>query len=87
MACSTYDEIKNDLEISLEIIKDNKSFAYPFYYHNENAINALKDLGFKVAFIGGNRHASRGDDNYLIPRYVILDNMSLEKFIEILEQY
>lgn len=85
MAISNYDEIRKDLETSLEIVKDNKSFAYPFYYHNQDAINALKDLGFKVSFIGGNRHANRSDDNYLIPRYVILDNMSLEEFIKILE--
>lgn len=82
---SSSDGIKNDLLKSLETIKNNKSFAYPFYYYDDHAINVLKELGFKVAFAGGNFDVTRYSNNYTLPRYVILSDITLEDFIDIIE--
>lgn len=85
MSLTSYEDIKNDLKTSLDIVKDNSSFAFPFYYYNQDGINALKDLDFKVAFVGGNKKATRNSNNYLIPRYVVLNTTDLEEFKSMLE--
>ena len=83
LVCANYEEAKKDLETSLIEIKDNTSFCYPFYSYDDEAIQAIKDLGFKVAFAGGNRNASRNNNKYIIPRYPILSDISLNQFINI----
>jgi peptidoglycan/xylan/chitin deacetylase (PgdA/CDA1 family) len=84
LVCATYEDVKSDLEKSLSIIGNNNSFCYPFYSYNETAIQAIKDTGFKLAFIGGNKKASRNNNKYLIPRYVIHSDITLDTFIKIL---
>lgn len=74
LVCANYDEAKTDIQKSLDIIGDNTSFCYPFYQYDDEAIQAIKDLGFKVAFAGGNRKATRSSDKYKIPRYPILSD-------------
>ena len=71
LVCANYDEAKADVQKSLDIIGDNTSFCYPFYQYDDEAIQAVKDLGFKVAFAGGNKKATRSSNKYLIPRYPI----------------
>ena len=68
---------------SLDIIGNNTSFCYPFYSYDNEAIQAIKDLGFKVAFAGGNRDATRNSNKYLIPRYPIHSNITMDRFKEI----
>ena len=74
LVCANYDEAKADIQNSLNIIGDNTSFCYPFYQYDDEAIQAIKDLGFKVAFAGGNKKATRSSNKYLIPRYPIYSN-------------
>lgn len=78
LVCANYDEAKADIQNSLNIIGDNTSFCYPFYQYDDEAIKAVKDLGFKVAFAGGNRKATRSSNKYLIPRYPIYSNHTAE---------
>ena len=44
-------------------------------------MEALEELDFKVAFVGGNTKASRNNNKYKIPRDVILDNITMNEFI------
>ena len=81
LVCADYNKAKEDLAKSLEIVKDNTSFCYPFYSYDDEAIQAVKDLGFKVAFIGGNVKAKRNNDKYKIPRYPITSDITLNDFI------
>lgn len=81
LVCADYNKAKEDLAKSLEIVKDNTSFCYPFYSYDDEAIQAVKDLGFKVAFIGGNVKAKRSNDKYKIPRYPITSDITLNDFI------
>lgn len=83
LVCANYEEAKKDLETSLIEIKDNTSFCYPFYSYDDEAIQAIKDLGFKVAFAGGNRNATRDSNKYIVPRYPILSDITLNRFKEI----
>lgn len=84
-ACTSNEDIKKDIEKSISIINSHKAFAYPFYYFNNSIISILKDLDFKIAFAGGGYNSKRSDNNYLIPRQIIYDNITLEEFISIIE--
>lgn len=79
--CISYEELVKDLTKSVNITQSKEAFAFPFYESSDNAIRAIKDVGFKVAFVGGSRKASRKDDKYRIPRYEIFDATSMQSFI------
>ncbi len=86
VACSDYETVKKDLTQSLAILGgDNTSFCFPFYSYDNESLQALKDLNFRIAFIGGSRNAKRTSDNYLITRYPILSDITLQQFINIVK--
>ena len=78
--CISYDDLITDLKQSIDVVKDTTSFCFPFYDYTEQSIKAVKEVGFRIAFVGGFRKASRNDDKYKIPRYVIYDSTSLSTF-------
>lgn len=80
--CLTKEQLVNDFNISKGKLNTNKAFCYPFYSYNNTAIEAIQELGFKVAFIGGSRKAKQSDNKYLIPRYPIHKTTSFESFIQ-----
>lgn len=79
------DELKADLQLSVNKIGTNLAFCYPFYAKNNTMIEALKETGFKLAFVGGNKKAKQSDNKYAIPRYVIYKNTSLNSFINMVK--
>ena len=81
MLCLSHDEVLNDLQTSMAITGSNKAYCYPFYAYNEDAVNIVKEAGFKLAFAGGSYKATRNSNKYKIPRFKITKNMSLEDFI------
>lgn len=84
LTCISKEEAISDLQKSIEILGNNLAFCYPFYAYNNTAIEAVKQLGFKVAFAGGSINASRESNLYTIPRYPIYKNTSFESFKNIL---
>ena len=80
MLCSSYDEVVKDLKASINVLQSNTAFCFPFYYYNNTAMQAVKDVGFKLAFIGGNKKASRNSDKYKIPRYPIYNTTTMSQF-------
>lgn len=80
MLCLSKEEAKKDMETSISKLNSHKAFAYPFYAYNDTSIQILKELDFKVAFTGGGRKATRRDNKYLIPRFVMFEDTSLESF-------
>ena len=81
VACSDYATVKKDLQQSLDVIKDNTSFCFPFYSYDNESIQAIKELGFRVSFVGGSVNARRSNNRYLIPRYPIMEDITLNEFI------
>lgn len=77
------EEIEADLRQSKEIIGNSIAFCYPFYAYNETLTQAVKN-NFSLAFVGGNKKASRNSDKYKIPRYIIYKDTSLENFKKML---
>ena len=78
--CVSHDELLKDLQKSIRVTKSDKAFCFPFYDYSDSSIEVVKEAGFKTAFIGGSRKASRNDDKYKIPRYQISEYTSLETF-------
>ena len=79
--CATLEEAKTDLQKSLDIIGNNDSFCFPFYMYSDTSLQAVKDLGFKLAFVGGMKKATRNNNKFLIPRYPIHSDVTLQQFI------
>ena len=81
--CEPYEKVKADLQKSIDILGRNESFCFPFYYSSEQSLKAVKETGFQLAFVGGNKKASRNSDKFQIPRYPIQSNITLNQFINI----
>ena len=79
--CNGYDAAMADLKNSIDVVKNTDSFCFPFYMTSETSLKAVKDSGFKLAFVGGNVKAKRTNDKWLIPRYPILSDITLNQFI------
>lgn len=79
--CLSYNELYDDLKKSFDIVGSYNSFCYPFYVHNANSTEVLKNLGVQVAFGGGNVNATRNSNRYYIPRYPIYSSITMEQFI------
>jgi len=78
--CYSYDEVMADLQQSINVIGNKDSFCFPFYSYSERSLQAIKDMGFRIAFVGGNRKATRNNNKYLIPRYPIQSSITLDRF-------
>ena len=85
VACSDYKTVKSDLEESLKVLNDRTSFCFPFYSYDKESLQALEELNFRVAFIGGNVKTNRKQNNLLITRYPILNDITLQDFINMVE--
>ena len=81
MLCSSYEEVLNDLKKSIEVTGSTNAFCFPFYVYNESTINAVKEAGFKLAFVGGNYKATRSSNKYLIPRFHVYGDITMDEFI------
>lgn len=84
MLCSNDETILEDLNKSISITGSKKAFCYPFYTYDERTMNLVKQAGFKVAFAGGSRKATRNSNKYAIPRYPIQSSITLNTFINII---
>ena len=82
MICANHDELVNDLQKSISVTGSTKAFCFPFYTFDEEAINAVREVGFQMAFVGGNRKSSRSDNKYKIPRYPIHKTTTMDSFIK-----
>ncbi len=79
--CATYEEAKTDLQKSIDVIGNTDSFCFPFYMYSDTSLRAIKDVGFQIAFVGGMRKATRNSNKFLIPRYPIHSEITLNDFI------
>ena len=76
------DDLKKDVE-NFNKIFNAKYLAYPYYTYTSDFIDVLKENNYKLAFAGEEEMATRGVDNYKIPR--ISGAKSFEEFKSIFE--
>lgn len=79
LKCYDWDKLVADLKASREYLQTD-AFCFPFYEYNDYGINALKEAGFKMAFIGGYRKATKGIDLYKIPRIPLNTYTTIEQY-------
>lgn len=84
LLCSTKEQVLEDLKLSIEITGSKNAFCYPLYVYNETTLQVLKELDFKLAFIGGDYKATRNIDKLKIPRYHIYRQTTLDQFINMI---
>lgn len=76
------EQLVEDFRLSVEKLDGEKTaFCFPFYAYTPISFEALKEVGFEIAFIGGNIKATQNNNPYLIHRYVIYSNTTLNQFI------
>ena len=81
------EKLVNDLKTSSEILHGSTVFCYPFYEYNNYSIEVLKEAGYTMAFAGciGSCKVNTKTNKYIIPRYTITSDVTLDKFISIIK--
>ena len=85
MKCLDKTKLLEDLKVSRETLNGTKAFCFPFYEFNDYAINVLKEAGFEMAFIGGQRKATKGINKFKIPRITMHRNTTLKEYINYID--
>lgn len=80
MLCLSDEEVLADLQKSIDTLGSNTAFCYPLYVHNAHTMELLQQVGFKLAFIGGDSKATRSTNKYKIPRYHMYKTTTLVQF-------
>ena len=78
------DKVMNDLKKSIQTVGSNTAYCFPFYAYSDHAIDLVKEAGFKLGFIGGDRKTTRSTDKYKIPRYHMYDLTPLGNFVSMI---
>lgn len=73
-----------DLKRSQEVLGTSSAFAYPFGDYNDNAIEAVRKAGFKLAFTTEPGKIYPDDDPYRLKRVREMGNLSVEDFKKLL---
>ncbi len=81
LLCSSKEQVYEDLSKSAEITGSKNAFCFPMYVYNDTTLQVLQEIGFKLAFVGGDTKATRNNDKYKIPRYHIYRTTTLDQFI------
>lgn len=83
--CLSKDELVKDLEKSIKKLDgEHTAFCYPFYLYSDTMISAIKEVGFSLAFTGGERKVTRSDNKYKIPRFIIYNGTTVNDLKKIL---
>ena len=84
LLCSSKEAIIEDLTKSTEITGSKNAFCFPMYVSNSKTLEAIEEVGFKLAFVGGDYKASRNNGKYQVPRYHVYLHTTLDQFIDMI---
>ena len=84
LKCLEWNALVNDLKTSRNHLQTD-AFCYPFYELNDYAIRALKEAGFKMAFMGGHRQVTKGIDLYRVPRIPLNRYTTLSQYANLIK--
>ena len=76
--------ILEDLAKSRESLDNTRYFCYPFYQYDNRVISLLKQAGFTMALAGDDRKAQVGCNKYVVPRFVINSDTSVQELANII---
>lgn len=78
------DEVKHDLKTSMQLL-DTVYFAYPYGHYNEETLEMLKELGYRMAFTIEPGRVKPGDSLLELNRYTIFPYTSLRDFKKVVD--
>lgn len=81
LKCLDKEKIVADLRQSRAALHNTTAFCYPLYEYNDHALAAVKEAGFHLGFIGGQRKAKITSSKLLIPRITIHRDTTMEEYI------
>lgn len=81
LKCLDKEKIVADLKQSRAALHNTTAFCYPLYEYNDHAVAAVKEAGFHLGFIGGQRKARITSSKLLIPRITIHRDTTLDEYI------
>ena len=84
LLCSSKEQVTEDLRKSAEITGSKNAFCFPMYVYNNTTLQVLEEIGFKLAFVGGDYKATRNNNIYQVPRYHIYRETSLDQFVNMI---
>ena len=84
LLCSSKEQVFEDLTKSSEITGSKNAFCFPMYVYNDTTLQVLEEIGFKLAFVGGDYKATRNNNKYQIPRYHIYRETTLDEFVNMI---
>lgn len=80
LKCADRNSLLEDLKKSRETLNGTKAFCFPFYEYNDYALSIIKEAGFEMGFIGGNRNVTKGINKLMIPRKPLNKFTTLEQY-------
>ena len=79
----SFEQIKEDTKKFNTHLFDTKYLAYPYYTYTKDFVKVLEQENYKLAFAGEDEMATKGVNNYKVPRISAIKSM--EEFKEIFE--
>lgn len=83
LKCVDKETIVADLKQSRAVLNDTFAFCYPLYEYNDHAVDAVREAGFHLGFVGGQRKATMKSKKLSIPRITIFRSTTIDEYIEI----
>lgn len=84
--CLSKEQLINDFKKSIQKLNgENTAICYPFYLYNQTMFDAMKEVGFKLGFTGGEQKVTQNTNKYKIPRFVIYSDMGVEAIKKIID--
>lgn len=80
--CWEKDKILEDLKKSRDSLNNTTVYCFPFYEYNDRVIEYLKEAGFEMAFIGGDKKAYVGDNIFKIHRFELVNYTDMDTFVK-----
>jgi len=81
---ATREEIVADVLRSFGFLPNRTAFAYPYGQYNDTAIEALREVGIRMAFTTTEEMVRSESDPLLLGRFKVWRDMTLERFGEII---
>jgi peptidoglycan/xylan/chitin deacetylase (PgdA/CDA1 family) len=84
LAKADFDAIISDINLSLELVYNKHTFAYPHGQYNDTIIDALKETVIKIAFAITHGYVTQESNPLKLNRFTIYRTTSIEQFKDIL---
>ena len=69
-----------DTRRSFEFVSNHFAYSYPSSQYNETVIEALREVGITIAFVGEYSYVTAGSDPFALERFVMYRDTTFHRF-------